>query len=198
MIGGMNRPIPLRPDPAALRSRSAQVLVRAVAAHAIAEFQPSHVSTVVKQYWPEDRDTELITRAGSNPATITGTGWASNLASTALADFIASMGPTSAAAQLLELGLQLQFSRATAIMVPGMIGDANKVGFVGEGQPIPVQQFSTAGLLLDPRSFKVITTFTAEMFQHSTPNIESLVRAVLTESVGLALDAALLDAMAGD
>jgi hypothetical protein len=198
MLGRMNRPIPLRPDPAALRSRSAEVLVRAVAAHAIAELQPSHVSTVVKQYWPEDRDTELITRAATTPATITGSGWASNLASTALADFIASMAPASAAAQLLELGLQLQFSRASAIMVPGMIADATKVGFVGESQPIPVQQFSTAGVLLDPRSFKVITTFTAEIFQHSTPTIESLVRALLTESVGLALDAALLDPTAGD
>jgi hypothetical protein len=200
MIGGMNRPtpIPLRPDPAALRSRGAQALVRTVAARAIAEFEQGHWSAMAQQRWSDDRDVELIIRAATSPATTTGGGWANSLASTALADFIASMGPAYAGAALLTLGLQLQFSRATAIMVPGMIAEANKVGFVGESQPIPVQQFSTAGLLLDPRSFKVITTFTPEIFQHSTPTIESLVRAVLTESVGLALDAALLDATAGD
>jgi capsid protein len=108
------------------------------------------------------------------------------------------MGPLSAGAQLLGLGLQLQFSGNAAIMVPGFVASSSKVGFVQEGAAIPVVQFSASGATLEPRKFAAITTFTREIFQHSTPTIEGLVRTVLTESLALALDTALLDTTAGD
>ena len=43
-----------------------------------------------------------------------------------------------------------------------------------------------------------LATFTGEVFSHSTPTIEALASAVLSESVGLALDTALLDDSPGD
>ena len=43
-----------------------------------------------------------------------------------------------------------------------------------------------------------LATFTREVFSHSTPTIEALASAVLSESVGLALDTALLDDSPGD
>lgn len=60
-------------------------------------------------------------------------------------------------------------------------------------------KFSTAGgALLAPRKFAAISAFTREALEHTTPNVERLVRQVLAESVGLAFDTKLLDATAGD
>jgi hypothetical protein len=186
-------PIPLRPDPNALRSRGAQTLVRAVMARAGAELGNCSVEEQIKQHWGSDRDVEMITRASVSPATVSGSGWANTLASTAVVEFIASMGPASAGAALLSRGLTFEFNGATQIVVPGLIAAANKVGFVGEANPIPVVQFVSSGATLDPKSLKVITTFTREIFAHSTPTIESLVRTILVESTALTLDSVLLD-----
>ncbi len=98
---------------------------------------------------------------------------------------------------LLSGGLQLRFGNA-AILCPGLLSAATNATFVEEAAPIPVRQFSINGPRLEPKKFAIISTFTEEAFSHSTPVIEALVRAVLTESVGLALDAALFDASEGD
>jgi Phage capsid family len=155
------------------------------------------VREVLRQHWPSDRDVELVLRAESSPATVNTDGWADTLAATAVADFIVSMGPASAGAVLLSRGLQLQFGNA-AILCPGLLSAATNASFVEEAAPIPVRQFSVDGPRLEPKKFATISTFTEEAFSHSTPVIEALVRTVLTESVGLALDAALFDASAGD
>ena len=70
--------------------------------------------------------------------------------------------------------------------------------FVQEGAAIPVRQFSFTGPQLTPRKFATLTEFTYEIFQHSKPTIEALIKAALTESVALALDAAMFSTTAGD
>jgi Phage capsid family len=67
-----------------------------------------------------------------------------------------------------------------------------------EGDPIPNRALSFSGPRLEPRKFATEATFTREVFEHSTPTIESIVRATLTESVGLALDQAMFSSAAGD
>jgi hypothetical protein len=153
---------------------------------------------VVRRLWPQDSDTGLIVKAAVTPATITGSGWANTLAATALADFVVSMGPASAGAALLARGMQLEFDGAASIMVPGVLAAAGNTSFVQEGAAIPVRALSLAGPTLEPRKFATISVFTREVFNYSTPTIESIVRTVLAESVALALDTALLDATAGD
>jgi hypothetical protein len=49
---------------------------------------------------------------------------------------------------------------------------------------------------LVPKKFSTISVFTREVFLHSTPNIEGVVRAVIARSIGLALDIRSLDAVA--
>jgi hypothetical protein len=56
---------------------------------------------------------------------------------------------------------------------------------------------ASAPALLTPHKFATIIPFTREIVSYSTPSIEALVRAALTESVGLALDTALFGATAG-
>jgi len=145
--------------------------------------------------YPNDKATALITRAAVAPATMTTSGWADTLAQTALADFIETMG--GASSELYRYGMQLQFDGDAAIKVPGLLSAATDTGFVGEGLPIPVRKFSFDGPTLVPKKFATITTFTRELFQHSTPTAEAIVRATLTQSVSLAQDMAMLDATAG-
>jgi hypothetical protein len=80
--------------------------------------------------------------------------------------------------------------------VPAIEARADKVAFVREGEPIPVQGVTATGALLEPRKLAVIVALTAEMIAGS--NAEVLVTDALTRSVGLAIDAALFDAAAGD
>src|SRR5262249_15068753 len=68
-----------------------------------------------------------------------------------------------------------------------------------EGNPAPTQQLAfSSGVTLAPRKFLALAVFSREIFQHSTPSVESIVRAGLSEAVGEALDAAMFSSTAGD
>jgi hypothetical protein len=153
---------------------------------------------LLRSLWPDDEVTPVLLRAATAPATLTTSGWASQIAATSLADMLMNLGPASAGSALLRRSLVLSFDRAGIMTVPTPLAAASYVSFVAEGAPIPVEQLTVTGPQLSPRKMAVITSFTNELFEHSIPNVEALVRAVLSESTGLALDAALFDATAGD
>jgi hypothetical protein len=182
--------------PSDTRRPSGRLLTRAATAFLMGQVGDERVKDLIARNWPHDKDVELLVRAAVSPNSMTTT---TALVETALADFIVSLGPQSAGAQLLARGLQLSFDGKGAFIVPGLISDAANTSFVSEGNPIPVRQFSiSGGPTLSPKKFATIAVFLREIFQHSTPNIERLVSAVLTESVGLALSSAVLDTAAAD
>jgi hypothetical protein len=188
--------VPLRRD-GAPRNRPSDALVRLAAAQLLAKVDRRNVTDVVNDRWPDDDVLPILLKAATAPAMTTTVGWADTLAATSIQDFFVSMGPSSAAAALLSRGMQFQFGPTANVVVPGIVSAAANVGFVQQGQPIPVRELSTAAAsLLSPRKFATIAVFTAEMLQYST--IEPVVRTVLGESVELSLDAALLDNTAGD
>jgi hypothetical protein len=186
------------------RNRDGTALVRAAATYALAYISSTdkraylsdaNVDRVLKQRWPTDKDTELLVKAAMTPTSMAS---ASVLALTTVPDFFVSMGPASAGAELLKAGLTLSFNGSGAISVPGVIATAGNAGFVGETKPIPHRQLPVTAAILQPRKFATITSFSRETFENSAPSIEGVVRTVLTESVGLALDAAMFSVTAGD
>ena len=188
--------IPLRPDYSA-RPRQGDAIVRAILAHAHAFLKrDAPPEAHAKRLFGEDRTTEIVCRAASAPATATTSGWASTLAQTATLDLISTLGPASAASELIARSLQVSFERNYQITVPAVVSSASDVAFTAEGAPLPVRQLGIGGTTLTPHKAGAIFTFTRELLEHSTPNAEKLTRAVLTESVGLALDAVMLDANA--
>src|SRR5262249_36760781 len=107
------------------------------------------------------RDLGVIERAASAPAATTQTGWAAELAHVTL-EFLASLIPISAAANVLSRGLQLRFDGNNAITLPTI--NQIPASFTGQGKAIQVKQFQTAaGTTLLPHAFKAITTLTHEM-----------------------------------
>jgi hypothetical protein len=118
------------------------------------------------------------------PATTTGT---SGLVQTTQA-FLASLVGSYAGADVLERGLQLRWDSAASITLP-TIG-AIAADWVGESQPFPHKQAVTAaGPTVHPYKLGVLTSLTGEMMRSS--NAEALVRQVLLESLGPALDSKL-------
>ena len=140
----------------------------------------------------------MLIKSAVDPASLTDSDWAKPLAAAAVADMITNLGPVSAGAQLLKLGLQFTFGNVAAINVPGIVASADNAGFVQEGAPIPARALEVHPAVLEPRKFASISVFNREIFEHSVPAIELLVRTTMAESIGLALDTALFDATAGD
>jgi hypothetical protein len=203
--GGMNAParmgIPLRPDPDASRERAVASVARAVLASARGTFENDRAGAaarIVRTAWPDDRQAlRIVTRAASAPAQTGVTGWAAEFAITRIEDALAPFGPLSVGAQLLRRGTVLSFVGIHAIQAPGISTASGAfTSFVAEGAAVPVRQMVTSsGVTFGPRKLGTIFVLTREMIESS--NAERLVQLVMTESLSVALDAALFSNAAG-
>jgi hypothetical protein len=102
--------------------------------------------------------------------------------------------PMSVYPKLSAKGLALTFGANGKIVIPTRnLTPSISGSFVGEGQPIPVRQGAFTSQTLVPKKMAVITTWTREMDEHSTPAIEGLLRQAIMEDTARALDAVLLD-----
>jgi hypothetical protein len=150
----------------------------------------------IKRTWPNDRVTPLVTRAAVSPASTVTTGWAADTAAGLPFDVISNLGPASAGSQLLAAGLNLRFNGYAAITVPGVSISPVGIGFVAQAAPIPARNLDTSpSLTLTPAKLAVIFSLTNELIRNS--NAEALVKAVASENISAALDAALFSTQAG-
>jgi hypothetical protein len=197
----MTRPIPFRPDRTAVRDSTARSFIRACTAELLAR-NTRHVvpaDRILARHWPDDSTAGMVLKSASSPASVGSSSWAGVLAGGAPnATFISTLGPSSAAAALLNRGLSLEWPPGVGTLrVPGIITSPTGT-FLGEGQPIGVYDRTTSALTLTPKKLPVLTVFSRELFEYSIPNVEALVRVALGESVALAIDTVLFGAGAGD
>jgi capsid protein len=144
---------------------------------------------VARTLWPADPDVELVLRAATASHTLANTPVLAQIAKV----FLTTLVPVSAGADLLARGIGLTFDGAAQITLPGI--SVPTADFVGEGAPIPVVQSTTSpGAVLSPHKLSVITSLTGEMLRNS--NAETLVRDVLMQSTGPAVDRVLFSANA--
>jgi HK97 family phage major capsid protein/HK97 family phage prohead protease len=140
---------------------------------------------------------ETVCRAATAPATTSTSGWASQLVTTAYAQFQELLLPASVYPGLSQRGLRLAFGRNGVISIPTRSATPTISGaFVLEGNPIPVKQGAFSAQTLTPKKLGVITTFTREIAEYSNPAIEGLLRNAIQEDTSVALDTVLLDATA--
>ena len=172
------------------QSGSGETLLRAVVSTIVdaAKRRENAADTL----YPGDEKVKTIQKAAVSPASLTSAEWAGALASTAVGDFVAGLGPTSAASQIIGASLQIALGRSSGVRIPTVVSSAANVGFVGEGQPISVRRFTIDAPTLRPRKIASLVAFTSETAR--AIGFEQICRAVLGESVGLALDAALFGA----
>jgi hypothetical protein len=147
--------------------------------------------------YPDDPVTPLILRAGSTQATTTDPAWAGPLAQYAVSQAIEDIVAMTVAYRL-EMGgaLRIDLGRLASVTVPGRaVSPADAGTWVGEGQPIPVRQMNIfPGAKLTPTKLAVIVTLTREITEAS--NIEDVLKKLLTEAAGIALDTALFSTAA--
>jgi Phage capsid family len=188
------RPIPLRPDREALAEASIAALTRAALSNALAIVnRQQSPSDICKTRWPEDRLAQFLTRAASAPAMTTVPTWAAELVQSVTADFLIGLGPHSAASEIFQAALSLTFDGSGQIRLPHFVADFQNAGFVGENQPIPVQNLSLDNPNpLTPHKAAAIALLTREMVESS--NAEQLVGDTLKRAAGRMLDEVLFDA----
>jgi hypothetical protein len=168
-----------------------RALARAAIAHARCALHRSmRPDEYAAQAWGFDPDTALLLRAATTPTSMTN---ASALVRVLVA-ILPALAPQSAAAELFNIAPKLQFGpEASSFVVPGVIPPNG--AFVGEGLPKPVGQGLSSGPTMAPAKIASIVVASAELLAQAAP--EELIRQMLAESAGPALDAAVFSAAAG-
>lgn len=171
---------------------------RAAAAIVRGHVAKSSAVEICKTMYPLDTVTPLIVRAASNMATTTDPNWAGPLARYAVSEAIEDIVAMTAVGRLEAAGaLRVDMGRLASVTVPGLAVTAAGAGnWVQEGMPIPARQYNYPPAVLTLRKLAVIVTLTEEMTRSS--NLEALLRSMLTAAAGLAVDAQMFSANAGD
>lgn len=145
--------------------------------------------------FPDDAVLPILLRAAQSPGS-TG-GWASTLALQTTGAFLRSLSPQSAAAALMDRGIEVDFGRFEQVTMPGRAETPSRLPWVAEGQPIPVSKETVTGTQIGPaRKMGVIVVFSSTLAKRSSA--QSTFIALLRESTAASLDAAYFSADAGD
>lgn len=136
---------------------------------------------------------DAVLKTAVAPATTYTAGWAQELTRTDVQGFINLLVPVSVAAALSSRTLSLNFDGFTSVLVPrrgprGATGANMGGAFVGEGGAIPLGQMSVTSAVLARYKMGVISTFTRELAQRSTPSIEAVIRQAILDDMSVELD----------
>lgn len=171
------------------------LFVRAAAVAAMQRIVQQPMEMVRQKLYGDDEATMWMVRAVTNPAQTTVPGWAQELVIQATAAFLELLVPDTIYPTLRSRGSSFTFGPgAGTIRVPGRTASPQLAGaWVGEGQPIPVRRLGLTSVLLTPKKLAVISTFTHELADYSTPNIEGVIRDAMNTDTALVIDTYLLD-----
>jgi HK97 family phage major capsid protein len=138
---------------------------------------------------------DYVQKTAVNPAMTSTLSWAQELVQTDTQGFLNTLRTVSVAAELASRSLRLSFGGYDSITVPmrnPLGATLSEPAWVGEAGAIPLTQFQFGSAKINRYKLAAISTFTKEIAERSTPQIEGLLRDALTESYAQVLDAALL------
>jgi len=144
-----------------------------------------------------------IGKSVTNPANTTTAAWAGELVGTGIADLdlLQLLSPQSVYAQLSTrpMTIRVNLSGRGAMKIPSRAPSPTfSPPFLAEGAPIAVRQLALGSTTITPKKAAVISVFTEEMLNRSTPNIEKLIRITMTYDASVSVDSVLLGSAAGD
>jgi len=173
------------------RIRPAGHLWRAAAATVRGFVNGVSADDTARAMWPDDPVTPILLRGASTQATLTDPAWAGPLAMLSVSDAVEEAVSMSAIGRVIAAGaLKVDLGRYASVHVPGRVTNPADAGqWLREGKPIPARTLGIlSGATLTPQKVACIVTMTRELIEAS--NIEDVVRVLLSEAAGLALDAA--------
>lgn len=188
-------PIPVRPLTETRTIQPGRSLTRAAVATAIMQAASSgnrkDAAAIVRERWAgDDVAGALVTRTATGPATVATPSWAGVVAAQAVGDFVAKLAPLSAAAEVFARAVKVDLSGVGSLLIPVRASPpaAADVGWVAEGEAIPVQQFSLTAASIGPqRKLSCICAVTRQLAQSSAA--EAVITQLLRENAALSLDA---------
>jgi HK97 family phage major capsid protein len=173
-------------------------LVRSVSAIAMTASRRESLQQVFSSTYGTDEATALVLRAATAPALTTTTGWAAELVETVNAAFMDRLLKDSIYGPLSAKGSRFTFGRAGYIKIPSRTATSKLAGaWVGEAAAKPVKQASFTSVTLNPYKLAVISLFSEELGEHSTPAIEAIIRQAMSDDTSEALDGFLIDNVVG-
>lgn len=134
-----------------------------------------------------DAATPMMIRAATAGGTLASDSWAGLLAQQAVIDWLASLGPASAASQLIAMSLNIPLDGSQQITAPGISPKVINGGFVKEGDPMRATAFAVAGPTLTPHKIAFFGVLTRELAKRS--RAQQIVETAMRESSALTLDA---------
>ncbi|MFZ5715902.1 MAG: hypothetical protein ACOY3N_23990 [Bradyrhizobium sp.] len=144
-----------------------------------------------------DIDVSLLLKAATSPATTSSSNWAGSLASSAVLDFIGSLGPISAAAKLIAAGVTASLDGVATTEIPRRQGGkpSSDVVWVTEGGAIPVRNYLINSVTLGPtRKLALLSAMSRESAASSEDAVGMLVR----EDTAASLDASVFSTAPAD
>jgi hypothetical protein len=169
-----------------------QLLTRAAFAVARAHATEQRPERVAADLWPRDPNVATLTKSAVSPLALSSE---SDLSAPAVSDFISSLSEHSAAARLMQAGLDCGPMTGIEAMNNPWAGAADAV-FIAEGAPVPVASLSFSAGLIEPKKMALILTLTRQLLNHSAA--QNIFEALLKRGAARALDKAVFDATAGD
>jgi HK97 family phage prohead protease len=157
------------------------------------------IADVLRETYPDDEATAVvtgaITRAAVAGATTVATNWATELVQLAQGEFVNTLYPNSVFPKLSAMGTALNFGpNAGAIKIPARQTTPSIGGsFVAEAAPIPVRRLGTTSITLYPHKVGAISVYSREIAAYSNPAIEGLIRDSIVNDTTINVDGVLLD-----
>jgi HK97 family phage major capsid protein len=174
--------------------KKAEFLIKTATAALHAFINKGRTEDSVEFLYANDAQAAEVIKAIVNPASTTVAGWAAELVQQDVRGFLDLLMGVSVYARLESLGLGLSFGGANSIKVPGRAPTPTMAGaFVAELGLIPVKRLGLVSEILNRYKMGVIGTYSRELFEQSTPNIETIIRQAMLDDTAQAIDAALLD-----
>lgn len=194
--------LPARPFATAKpKEEPGHLIWRAITVETLAHIQKKPKLQVLQERYGDDVATRHVfdwwTRAATAPAAMTTTNWAAELVRVQYGEWFDALmpksiyGPLSAMSMRATLGQNGSISMPTRQATPTVAGS-----FVGEGAPIPVRQAAFIAIVVGLKKMAVITTYTRELAEHSTPQIEQILRQLIQEDTSVSVDTILIDNVA--
>lgn len=177
------------------QEKGGSLLAKAATVKLISHLERKSEDQVLAERYKEDDRVGAIMKSATAPANSYTSGWAAELVDQDTGAFLTDLEPVSVFAALRARSISLDFGRAESIKIPRRnAGDRGvQPAFVGEGGVIPVGQMALGSQILSRYKVAVISAWTNELAQMSTPQIENLVRQAILDDSAWKLDQALLD-----
>ncbi len=153
----------------------------------------SDMETVANELFPDEAG-KLQRKAATAPAASDAAGWAAELVMSDMGPWIEELRPVSVFGAMAAGGVPLPMGDTTGITMPAnpKTGDLS-ASFVGQRATIPVKDYVLGSVTFFRTKMAVLSVFTNELAEVSTPGIEAVIRRNVTQDTAEMLDGYVLN-----